>query len=253
MQGRTVLVIHKSVETRQLLRRFVYSELSDVEMHEADALSTALDCLDNQRYDAIVCEQKPAGAELAACREALLEKAPALPFLVLVSSTGEEDLAALRACEDVDTLVTPFSSLDFAHRINELCDPKIRREHERVFVPGTRATFSVVGDDQEASVINMSRGGILTSMPFFADFASLFGCTTISMTFPAEATEEGSEKTLSVWAEFVRMIVIGGADGQAPKHLRTSWRFLDIEEEDRAVFNSILRRARDELSSTRLS
>lgn len=250
MPSRSILVIHNSEATRDTLSRFVHSELNDVDLIPVASAEEGLKRLDERRFDLVIAAQtlkKGSGVDVYKALGESRENRDT-PFLLLARTPTEEDLQTYREADVEHVLAIPFSSVDLAQRINLICDPRNWREYERVNIPGTTAVIHLPGLDVEGKVINVSHGGLLCEIPYGEQFAALFGCASIDITFP----DEYDNRTVKTWADFLRMLVIRWKEENVPENLRVAWRFMDIEEEDRNAFRTILHEARARLDLSRV-
>jgi CheY-like chemotaxis protein len=103
-------------------------DLEDLEVRAAPDGSVALERLEEQRPDVVVCDVMMPGIDgLEVCRRIKGDPATAdLPVILLTARDRAEDRAAGEAAGGDDYLTKPFSPLDLIDQIADVTDTDIR-------------------------------------------------------------------------------------------------------------------------------
>jgi CheY-like chemotaxis protein len=166
MRIRKLLLIHPGRSIRGLITKYVYAELSDIEIIEAENSRQALEQIADQKFDIVACTDRLKDAELMDLKTQLTET-PAnsdTPFVVVSESESahtRNELAARGFDHVVQIRTRPA---DLIHKINKLCDPRSWRRYTRYHIPSMRVTINMHQHAVEAFLINISLGGILVEL-----------------------------------------------------------------------------------------
>lgn len=191
MGKRSLLIVHRSVVIRSLLKSFIHSELDDISVFEACSSKEAVQKCQEQRYEILVCSKElPDASGLA-----FYKKIQAMPdqkdiSVIFVTSTGtRENIKELEEQGVTHYLVFPFSSKELRDMVNLVCDPRKLRTNERIHIPDLKAiihsNYDENYEDLEASVINMSLSGIACDFVYNGEYSNILAGTTITIKFPS--------------------------------------------------------------------
>jgi len=166
MRIRKLLLIHPGRSIRSLITKYVYAELSDIDIIEVEGGHQAIDQMAAQRFDIVACTDQLKDMALMDLkiqqRESPTNKDT--PFVVVSESESahaRNDLAARGFDHVVQIRVRPA---DLIHKINRLCDPRNWRRDTRYHIPSMRVTIRMQQHAMEAFLINISMGGILVEL-----------------------------------------------------------------------------------------
>lgn len=161
MRLRRILVAHPTKIIRNMIKNQILSEFTDVVVLEAPFEARAVDFLEAHEVDVVVGEVRlliengllkgiralPTGAQL-----------PVIGIHVHGAPAYQAELQAegVMCCLDI-----PFSSLDLKQAINVACNPRTWRSSERIHIPEVMVILHAEDRDMAATLINISRGGLL--------------------------------------------------------------------------------------------
>jgi CheY-like chemotaxis protein len=166
MRIRKLLLIHPGRSIRSLITKYVYAELSDIDIIEAQNGRQAIEQMAAQRFDIVACTDQLKDMALVDLKIQQRES-PAnkdTPFVVVSESESahtRNDLAARGFDHVVQIRVRPA---DLINKINRLCDPRNWRQDTRYHIPSMRVTIRMQRHAMEAFLINISMGGILVEL-----------------------------------------------------------------------------------------
>lgn len=166
MRIRKLLLIHPGRSIRGLITKYVYAELSDIEIIEAENGRQALEQMARQRFDIVACTDRLKDTELMDLKTQQ-QATPAnkdTPFVVVSESESahtRNDLVARGFDHVVQIRVRPA---DLVLKINKLCDPRNWRRDTRYHIPSMRVTINMHQHAVEAFLINISMGGLLVEL-----------------------------------------------------------------------------------------
>ena len=166
MRIRKLLWIHPGRSIRGLITKYVYAELSDIEIIEVENGRQALEKTAAQKFDIVACTDCLKDMELMDLKAQLMDTPTnrTTPFVVVSESESahaRNDLAARGFDHVVQIRVRPA---DLILKINKLCDPRNWRRDARYHIPSMRVTIDMHQHAIEAFLINISLGGILVEL-----------------------------------------------------------------------------------------
>lgn len=244
---RDLLMIHETRTMRMLLKKFILSELNDICISEAGSAEEGIALFEQRRFHLVISanemEKADGGEMFKKSRRTTLNRET--PFIVLTSSQKKEVLEHLKNQGIEHTLQTPFTSRELAEKINLACDPRNLRAAGRVSIPEAIAVLRLAGRSMEASIINISDGGLLCDFDYAEEFApDLFRRVDIDIKLPDGGIQiNGLGSQLS----HIRVMEYGG--NSFTGRIRTGWRFMDISEKKRKILRDIFEEARETFES----
>lgn len=243
MPNRSVLVVHESVTLRRIMQRQILSELTDVDVQESPSAADAVVLLDKEPFQLVICGNEIGGMNGVTIYERMAKSGHnrSTPFLLLTSSPTPENLARFNQRGITNVLAVPCKAKDLAGRINALCDPRQWRRHDRIHIPDTSVIIRTDEMCLEGEVLNISRGGLLATLPCPRAVTLLLGPAELDVQFPDECG--GAE--LRSEAIFLRLDVAEWESDTQPKTIRVAWRFRNLPEEEQTLLGEIIDRARD--------
>jgi DNA-binding response OmpR family regulator len=166
MRIRKLLLVHSSRSIRGLIKKYVFAELSDIDIIEAESGRKALEQMANQRFDIVACTDRLKDMALMDLK-AQQQDTPTnsrTPFVVVSENESAHacnELASQGFDQVVQIRVRPA---DLIRRINTLCDPRNWRRDTRYHIPSMRVTIGMQEHAVEVFLINISMGGILVEL-----------------------------------------------------------------------------------------
>ena len=166
MRIRKLLLVHPGRSIRGLIKKYVYAELSDIEIIEAESGRQAIERLAAQRFDIVACTDQLKDMELTVLK-AQEQETPVnrrTPFVVVSESESahaRNELVSQGFDHVVQIRVRP---VDLILKINKLCDPRNWRRDTRYHIPSMRVAIQMHQHTVNALLINISLGGILVEL-----------------------------------------------------------------------------------------
>jgi CheY-like chemotaxis protein len=166
MRIRKLLLVHPGRSIRGLIKKYVYAELSDIDIIEAESGRQALEQMAIQRFDIVACTDRLKDMALMDLKTQQQDtpKNSHIPFVVVSESESAQDRNDLVAQGFDQVVQIRVRPADLTHRINTLCDPRSWRRDTRYHIPSMRVTIGIHPHTIEASLINISMGGILVEL-----------------------------------------------------------------------------------------
>jgi CheY-like chemotaxis protein len=166
MRIRKLLLVHPGRSFRGLITKYVYAELSDIDIIEADSGRQALEHLTSQKFDIVACTDQLKDMQLMDLKTQQQKSASNkyTPFVVITESESghtRNNLVSRGFEHVVQIRVRPA---DLVLKINKLCDPRNWRRDARYHIPSMRVTIKMHQNAIEAFLINISMGGILVEL-----------------------------------------------------------------------------------------
>jgi CheY-like chemotaxis protein len=166
MRIRKLLLIHPSRSIRALIKKYVYAELSDIEIIEAESGWPALEQMVSDGFDIIVCTDRLKDMGLTELKTNQ-QTTPAnghTPLIIISESESNHhrnELVAQGFDRVVQIRVRPA---DLIHKINDVCNPRNWRLDTRYHIPNMDVTIGAHQRKVQAFLINISMGGLLVEM-----------------------------------------------------------------------------------------
>jgi two-component system chemotaxis response regulator CheY len=223
------LVIHHSATIQKVIRRYLLSELTDIDLTEAHSSEDGSELIHDREFDVIICGKEIEdldGLELFERARASSTNGNA-PFVLITSDSRLESLEMVRANGVEHVLVIPFSSRALAEKVQSLCNPRRWRKYDRVCMLGMHASFHINGGDLRGEVINVSCGGLLCDLDATDRVYELLKNPDVCLHIPVEF----GGNDLETESQFVRLSVLDWKTPHVPARYRTAWSFRHLSGE----------------------
>ncbi len=236
MQLRNILIVHGSRSVRRLLKTYIVSELDDAVIFEVETAAEALEKLQDKKFEVILCGKvaNEIGQTFLHKKMEEISLNKETPVIILTSTCTVENIDEFVKEGIKHYMVIPFTHFDLRVKINEVCDPRNWRVHDRVSIPDTKATIHLKDCDVEADVINLSETGLLCDIASTTRFNDLVDSSHITVKFPAK--HKGAEIKI-LWCKLFRVIVLDWDEEYfpkcAPQHMRVVWQIVKMSDEDK--------------------
>jgi CheY-like chemotaxis protein len=166
MRVRRLLLVHPVRSTRGLIKKYIFSELSDIEVHEAQCGQDAVSLRPVGDFDVIVAADELKDMSITEFKQSLESKNGRAPVPLIIISESESAHVRNELVEQgfdrvVQIRVKPS---DLIHKINAVCDPRTWRKDARFHLPNVGVQIEVQDRRIEAKLINISKGGILVEL-----------------------------------------------------------------------------------------
>jgi len=247
MSFRKLLAIHATPKIRDIINRFLATEMPDIEFREAGAASDAINLLQRERFDIVLCATTIDGMD----GRAISAKMRSIPqnenahFILLISSGKEEPLKESLRRGFENYMHIPFTAQELAEKVNEKVDPRTWRKHDRLHIPGARAVLHLASGTIEAVVVNISMSGLLCDFPTTAQWSEIWRGAEMTLHFPP-AYE--SVTIPGVRYKLLRMNILPAKESQIMPHVRAAWALISMPDESQATLETLLRRASEDHS-----
>ncbi len=241
---RNLLIINENRSIQMLLNKMVLSELGDFCVTEASSSEEALEKLQKQKFNVVISANETGsvdGASIFKLTRELPENKDT-PFILMTSSQKNETLAKLKNEGIEHYLVTPFDKKQLSTKINLACNPIKLRTSDRINIPGVIAKVHMGDHYAKAKAVNMSSGGILCDLDYSHGFGTnLLKETGIAVAFPKEYSDI---RTRDISSKFLRLEVLPCNNHHSNKQVRASWRFVDVSNATKKIFEFVFQKAR---------
>ncbi len=242
MKLRKILIIHGSRSVRRLLKTYIVSELTDVLIFEAETPEDGAQQLQDQKFEVVICGKISNELGKTFIHKTIEETGANkdTPIIILTSTCSVENIDELIKDGVKHYLVIPFSQFELRDKINEVCEPRSWREHDRVSIPDTKAIIHMDNGDVEVDVINLSESGILCDIESTEQYGDLLNSAHITVKFSAKY---GGAMVKILWCKLFRAIVLKWNEDYFPKcspgHMRVVWQIIKISDHDKKVIKGI--------------
>ncbi len=204
MRVRKLLLIHPKRSTRALIKKYIFSELSDIETLEAEGGPNALHLINTEAFDVIVTADRLKAMELIRLKEKqMASQANAQTPLIVISESESNHHRNELAQQGFDRVVQiRMRPADLIQKINAVCNPRDWRKDDRYHLPGVGVLVNMADLTIDATLINLSKGGILVEITMDQPEKLLQNEVTIGLRIPmaeSMATIDGlSSKVLRI-------------------------------------------------------
>jgi DNA-binding response OmpR family regulator len=249
MRVRKLLLIHPTRSTRGLIKKYIFSELGDIEVSEAESGSEAASAFKAERFDIIIAADELKDMSIAQFKQELVAAMPnnALP-LIIISESESLHVRNVLVEQGFDRVVQiRLRPSDLIHKINAVCDPRTWRKDARYHLANVKATIEANDRHAEATLINISKGGILVELT--CEHPSLLMSEQIRIGLSI-GINDGRSRIDGLTARLSRIEVLGWEAAGKPNHMRTTFIFTDLPDGPKAKLDELLKMAREEKLKT---
>lgn len=243
MRIRKVLLVHPSRSIRALIKKYVFAELSDIEITEARDGRQALDHISDKVFDVIVStdQLKDMGLmEFKSNQESTAHNGYT-PLIVISESESEHDRNKLLQ-QGFDRVVQiRVRPADLIKKINAVCNPRDWRRDARYHIPNALAVISTQKHEYEASLINISMGGVFVELMTENPCELMQGELSMALQIPF-SRETASIEGLT--AKLLRLEAVTWNTDQIPKTMRATFIFDDLEPGPKLKLGELIQMAK---------
>ncbi len=245
MRIRQILLIHPKRSIRALIKKFVFAELSDTEILETENCETALAELNKRPFDVVIANGQLVDMTAGDLKISLAQTNhnSKTPFIILIEdeNDADEDVLIQKGFEHIVHIrVRPA---DLIEKINHLCNPRAWRRDTRYHLPDANVTIDIWGTKTEATLINISKGGVMVELNTFQP--DLLMKNDISITLRAP-TPSGLATISDLTCKLSRLNVTAWHPNNSPAAMRATFIFVDPGEGALNELEEILRTARED-------
>jgi len=250
MRIRKLLLIHSGRSTRALIKKYIYSELSDTEISEADSGQTALVQIESGRFDVIISSEDfdDMGLETFASKMETINPDGRNALIVISdseSNQAREDLVQQGFEHVVQIRIRPA---DLIERINIICDPRKWRKDARYHIPNAGVVISMPSQKMEAALINISMGGVFVEFTTEDPSAMMNGGLALTLQIPLSDTTAQID---GLTTKLLRVETVAWTRGHLPRTMRATFVFVDLDPRAEGKLEELIQMAKEEkLSAT---
>lgn len=245
MRVRKLLLIHPSRSIRALIMKYVYAELSDIEIVAADDGRQGLELMQNDQFDIIACSDQLKDMSITE----LKTNKTAIPAnghtpLVIVSESESNhvrnELVALGFDRVVQIRLRPA---DLIHKINLLCNPRTWRRDTRYHIPNMTVTIGMGQQKLQGFPVNISMGGLLVEIKTDKADLLLKEAVDVTLEFPVA---DGLDSIEGLKAKISRLESVRWHPDLTPAVLRVIFIFENMSDTQHNKLGNLLQAAQTE-------
>jgi CheY-like chemotaxis protein len=242
---RKLLMVHPVRSTRSLIKKYILSELGDIEFGEAQSGSEAVSVLDGGRFDVIIAADRLKDMSIVEFRQELIVAMPDnAPPVIVISESESPQVRDQLVAQGFDRIVQiRLRPSDLIHTINAACDPRSWRKDTRYHLASATATIEAQDRCAEATLINISRGGILVEL--VCEQPSLLLAERVCIGLSV-AIGDGRSSIQGLTARLSRIEVLGWGPAGKPNRMRATFIFADLSDRPKDGLDTLLKMAREE-------
>ncbi len=244
---RKLLVINESRTVRNLIRRYVLSNMLDVLVSEASSAEEAISMLKKQGFELVVSANEMSGIKgpelYKKCKDFPLNKKT--PFIILTSSRTGEKIKELEKCGVEHYLLAPFSADELQSKINHVCDPRKLRVHTRHCIPDAESIIHI-GNNKNivAKIVNLSLTGVLCELEYSNEYTHFLKSCEMTIIFPAECN---NVQTKRIHCRLMRFNSLNFRENNEPKDIQVVWEFVNISEKNKKILTQVFQKTQEDL------
>ncbi len=250
MRIRKILLVHPSRPTRGLIKKYVFSELNDAEMADVQSGREGLEMLAQWPFDVVIASDRLKDMEVTDFRTRLAATQPNShsPLIIISENESKNGYDALIEKGFDRVVQIRVRPADLIHEINAVCNPRAWRQDTRFHIPGTDVTIDTAKGAIEATLINISMGGLLVEMSTHRTEDLMAGDLQITLRIPMP---DKPSTISSLTCKLLRLEVVNWNSNQTPATVRATFIFSELEERPRNKLAELIQMAgQDKLSAT---
>ena len=245
MRIRKLLLIHSGRSTRALIKKYIYSEVSDTEIAEADGGRSALAQIKSTKFDVLISAQylDDMGLDVFASKMSSIIPNGRTALIVISDSESDqarEDLMQQGFSHVVQTRVRPA---DLIKQINIVCDPRKWRKDARYHIPNATVVIDTPLQKMDAALINFSMGGVFVELCTQDPSALMNGglSLTLQIPLPGSTAQIDGLKT-----KLLRVETVDWTKGNLPRTMRATFIFGDLTPNTQGKLEELVQMAKEE-------
>ena len=245
MRIRKLLLIHPKRSIRALIKKYIFAELSDIEISQADSGQTALNRSNPKSYDVIICTEQLKDTGLREFKTDLEATATnGHTPLIIISESESAHVRNNLVQQGFDRVVQiRLRPADLIKKINAVCDPRQWRKDARYHIPNASVIISTQRHINEATLINISNGGLLVEMDTIDPSTLLQGELSMELHIPMPNATDVIE---DLSAKLLRIEVVSWAPNKVPNTLRGTFIFTNLESGPKGKLEELIQMAKDD-------
>jgi len=240
---RKILIVDQSASIRRILRTMILANINDADVTEAEdsRAATALIATESQHIVLFSWESSNKQWFKFIKQTKSDPDNHRLSFIVFTASPDDERYEMARRAGVGYRLVTPCTPETLTELINQACNPALLRDTRRYNVPHSIATLAQGVASLDATIINISMGGMLCEIPL-TDELDWTVPLLATITFPA-GDQGGPLTAANLFSVISSFFVQKRNSDYTPKTIRISMRFLNLPPEAETMLNIVFSQA----------
>lgn len=253
MRIRKILLVHPTRSSRGLIKKYIFSELNDTEIIDAHSGQDGLEQLCNDNFDVVVASDQLKDISVTEFRTGLAKTLPNGHSPLIIISESESNHVRNELVEQgfdrvVQIRVRPA---DLIRKINAVCDPRAWRQDARYHIPSVDVTIRTPYAAIEASLINISMGGLYVELVTNRPDHLMHGGLDISMHIPLP---ERPVRLSGLKSKLLRLEVVEWNADLTPATIRSTFVFTGLERQTRNKLTELIQMAgQDKLFATKVA
>lgn len=246
MRIRKLLLVHPGRSIRALIKKYIFAELSDIEITEAGGGRSALVQLKAGRFDVIVSAEHLDDMGLEGFASELEAVNPMGRAGLIVISDSEDDPSreALVQQGFKNIVQIRLRPADLIESINRACDPRKWRKDPRYHIPNAHVTISSACEKIEAKLINFSLGGVLVELTTEDPAILMDGRLSLALQIPLSNT--ATARIACLTAKLLRIEAVDWTDEHLPRAMRATFIYVDLNMGTQAKLVELVQMAKAE-------
>lgn len=242
MRIRQILLVHPNRSIRALIKKYVFAELSDVEFFETENGCNALTELNMNPFDVVIVTTGLIDIPAIELKAKLTQTAhnEMTPFIVLSEDDNGTDRQRLMQLGFQHVVLLRVRPADLIVKINEACDPRKWRKDKRYYIPKAEVLIDTRGQAMDATLINISRGGLLMELISFTPELLMESDLRVTLRV-AERTDVHEPRDLP--CRLLRVNVTEWQPNSCPAAMRVTFAFTELDSEQNAAIERLLQLA----------
>lgn len=242
MRIRKLLLVHPSRSIRALIMKYVYAEMSDIEIAEAEGGRQSLDLMATAQFDIIACSDQLRDMAITELKTQM-QATPTnvhTPMIIISESESNHvrnELVALGFDRIVQIRVRPA---DLIYKINALCNPRKWRRDTRYHIPNMAVTITMQQRKFEGFPVNISLGGLLVEMSIDQPDLLMKEAVDITLRIPMANGQDGIE---GLKAKLLRLESVRWNPDLTPAVMRVTFIFQNMPDAQRMKLEKLLQAA----------
>ncbi len=250
MRIRKLLLIHPSRSIRGLIKKYVYAELSDIEIIEAESGRQALEQMAPDGFDIIICTDQLKDMSVTELKtNQQVTAANGHTPLIIISESESNHVRNELVAQGFDRVVQiRVRPADLINKINVLCNPRDWRQDTRYHIPGMNVTIGMRQQKAQVFLINLSMGGLLVEMRTNQPDLLMRDGVDITLKIPVA---DGLDGVDGLKAKLLRLESVKWNPDLTPSVLRATFIFQELTNVQRCKLEELLQTAQaDKLSDS---
>jgi len=242
--ARRIMIVDRSGSLRRILKNMILANINDAEVAEVSDADEARERLSSDPGDFLVLFSGESVTDewLDFIRQSLARAGRCPLVFVLFTSRAKQDLLKkVKEAGVKERLAIPCTPESLTEIVNLVYNPLVLRDDRRYSIQDTIASFDQRGQSFKASVINISKGGMLCEMAY--DEAFKWAAPVMaSVTFTAAAL--GDQVTAAgLYSTVSRLLVQNAYPDFSPKTIRIAMQFISVPPDAMKVLEGIFAKA----------